>query len=150
MKLLYPGTFDPFTVGHADIVRRALHICDSIVIAIGVNECKSPLYPIEVRVDAIRRYYAADNRVKVISYDGLTVDTMRAENADAILRGIRSVADYENERNLADNNKALDGVETIFLVASQTLQHISSSMVRELIKYGKSVDEYVIDTFPRK
>lgn len=149
MKLLYPGSFDPFTVGHADIVKRAFQFCDSIVIAVGVNGDKSPLYPIEVRIDAIRRYYAGDKRIKVISYDGLTVNAIRDENADAILRGIRSVTDFEVERYMADINRALDGVETVFLPASPTLQHISSSMVKELLKYGKSVDEFMIDTFPK-
>jgi pantetheine-phosphate adenylyltransferase len=150
MKLLYPGTFDPFTVGHADMVKRALKFCDSIVIAVGVNGCKNPLYPIEVRVDSIGKYYATDNRVKVIGYDGLTVNAMRDENADAILRGIRSVSDFEVERNIADINRTLDSAETVFLSASPTLQHISSSMVKELIKYGRSVDEFVIDTFPKR
>lgn len=150
MKLLYPGTFDPFTVGHSDMVKRALHCCDSIVIAVGVNGRKSPLFPVEVRVDAIRRYYAEDKRVSVIKYDGFTVNAMRDVKADAILRGVRSVTDFEEERNMAEINRALDGVETVFLVASPAFQHVSSSMVKELVKYGRSVDEYVIDTFPKR
>lgn len=150
MKLLYPGTFDPFTVGHSDMVKRALHFCDSIVIAVGVNGRKSPLFPVEVRVDAIRRYYAEDKRVSVIKYDGFTVNAMRDVKADAILRGVRSVTDFEEERNMAEINRALDGVETVFLVASPAFQHVSSSMVKELVKYGRSVDEYVIDTFPKR
>jgi pantetheine-phosphate adenylyltransferase len=150
MRLLYPGTFDPFTLGHADMVKRALHFCDSIVIAVGVNGRKSPLFSVEVRVDAIRRYYAEDKRVSVIKYDGFTVNVMRDVKADAILRGVRSVTDFEEERNMAEINRALDGVETIFLVASSAFQHVSSSMVKELIKYGRSVDEFVIDTFPKR
>lgn len=150
MKLFYPGTFDPFTVGHDDMVKRALQFCDSIVIAVGVNGRKSPLFPVEVRVDAIRRYYAEDKRVSVIKYDGFTVNAMREVKADAILRGVRSVTDFEEERNMAEINRALDSVETVFLVASPIYQHLSSSMVKELVKYGRSVDEYIIDTFPKR
>ena len=150
MKLFYPGTFDPFTVGHDDMVKRALQFCDSIVIAVGVNGRKSPLFPVEVRVDAIRRYYAEDKRVSVIKYDGFTVNAMRDVKADAILRGVRSVTDFEEERNMAEINRALDSVETVLLVASPIYQHVSSSMVKELVKYGRSVDEYIIDTFPKR
>lgn len=150
MKLFYPGTFDPFTVGHDDMVKRALQFCESIVIAVGVNGRKIPLFPVEVRVDAIRRYYAEDKRVSVIKYDGFTVNAMRDVKADAILRGVRSVTDFEEERNMAEINRALDSVETVFLVASPIYQHLSSSMVKELVKYGRSVDEYIIDTFPKR
>lgn len=150
MKLFYPGTFDPFTVGHDDMVKRALQFCESIVIAVGVNGRKIPLFPVEVRVDAIRRYYAEDKRVSVIKYDGFTVNAMREVKADAILRGVRSVTDFEEERNMAEINRALDSVETVFLVASPIYQHLSSSMVKELVKYGRSVDEYIIDTFPKR
>src|SRR5574344_1681139 len=150
MKLFYPGTFDPFTVCHDDMVKRALQFCESIVIAVGVNGRKIPLFPVEVRVDAIRRYYAEDKRVSVIKYDGFTVNAMREVKADAILRGVRSVTDFEEERNMAEINRALDSVETVFLVASPIYQHLSSSMVKELVKYGRSVDEYIIDTFPKR
>jgi len=146
MKLLFPGSFDPFTIGHADLVERALRLADKVVIAIGVNEEKRPLLSSDVRRKAISEYYRDDPRVTVIEYRGLTVDAVREYGCDAILRGIRSETDYDKERSLADVNRAIEGVETVLLVASQQLQHVSSSLVRELHSFGRPVDGLVIDT----
>jgi len=147
MKLLFPGSFDPFTVGHADIVSRALRLADHVVVAVGVNSGKKPMFTPDERIEAISRYYEGNDRVSVIAYDGLTIKAARETGADAILRGVRSNADYEMERNLADINRALDGTETIIMVTSPEYQHISSSMVRELIGFGHPVDGMMIDTF---
>ena len=147
MKLLFPGSFDPFTTGHADLVERALKIAGNVVIAIGTNSGKNPMFSVGQRLDAIARHYAGDCRVSVISYDGLTVDAVRENGCDAILRGVRTVADYEAERSLADANRAIEDVETVLLVARADTQHISSSLVRELMHYGRDVSGFVIETF---
>ncbi|MBP5690987.1 MAG: pantetheine-phosphate adenylyltransferase [Bacteroidaceae bacterium] len=147
MKLFFPGSFDPFTIGHADLVERALRLATEVVIAVGVNDEKKPLLSAAVRKQAISDFYKDEPRVKVTEYKGLTVDALREAGCDALLRGIRSVSDYDNERNLADINRAIDGVETVLLVASKEMQHISSSLVRELHLYGRGVDNLVIETF---
>ena len=107
MKLLFPGSFDPFTIGHADLVERALKLGAEVVIAIGINEEKKPLFSTAQRLDAIREYYNGNPAVSVIEYKGLTVDAVRDNGCDAILRGIRSVTDYDKERNLADITDAV-------------------------------------------
>lgn len=143
MVLLFPGTFDPFTIGHASIVERALPLCDSLVIAIGFNPSKCTADSVEQRVSHIAALYASEPRVKVISYEGLTVDACRREGAGWMLRGVRSVADFEYERNLADINRAISGVETLLLYSLPQLSYISSSMVRELAAHGHDVSKYL-------
>ncbi|MBO7246792.1 MAG: pantetheine-phosphate adenylyltransferase [Bacteroidaceae bacterium] len=147
MKLLFPGTFDPFTVGHADLVERALRIADEIIIAVGINESKHTMFDVDDRISAIKEYYKENPRVKVMGYDGFTSDVVKSEGANAILRGVRSVVDYEYERNMADVNFNIEGVETIFLYAAPANQYISSSLVREMIRFGRPIDKLVIDTF---
>ena len=149
MKLFFPGSFDPFTIGHADLVERALDMGCEVVIAIGINEEKKPLFSVQQRLEAIRNHYKGYSRVSVTEYRGLTVDAVRENGCDAILRGIRSVSDYDNERNLADINRSIDGVETVLLVASPAVQHVSSSLVRELLSFGRNADDLMIDTFKR-
>jgi pantetheine-phosphate adenylyltransferase len=149
MKLLFPGSFDPFTIGHADLVERALKMGAEVVIAIGINEEKKPLFSTAQRLDAIRAYYKDNPGVSVIEYKGLTVDAVRDNGCDAILRGIRSVTDYDKERNLADINRSIEGVETVLLVSSPAVQHVSSSLVRELISFGRNADSLMIETFKK-
>ncbi len=133
---IFPGSFDPFTLGHADIVARALAIFDRIVIAIGINDSKRSLYSAEERLKQIADLYADEPRVEVISYDGLTVDAARKAGARFIVRGVRSVADFEYERTLALVNRHLDGIETILLYSLPEHSHISSSIVRDLLHHG--------------
>ena len=147
MKLLFPGSFDPFTIGHADLVERALRMGAQVVVAIGINEGKKPMLTTQQRLEAIREYYKGNLCVSVTEYSGLTVEALRDNGCDAILRGIRSVADYDNERNIADVNRIIEGVETVLLVASPSVQHVSSSLVRELNSFGRPADDLVIDTF---
>ena len=147
MKLFFPGSFDPFTIGHADLVERALNMGCEVVIAVGINEGKKPLFSLQQRLEATRNHYKGYSRVSVTEYKGLTVDAVRENGCDAILRGIRSVSDYDNERNMADINRSIDGVETVLLVVSPAVQHVSSSLVRELHLYGRGVDNLVIETF---
>lgn len=149
MKLFFPGSFDPFTIGHADLVDRALELGCQVVIAIGINEDKKPLFSTKQRLDAIKAYYKGDSRVSVIGYEGLTVDAVRQNGCNGILRGIRSVTDYDKERNLADINRSIAGVDTVLLVSSPAVQHVSSSLVRELLSFGRNADSLMIDTFKK-
>ncbi|MBQ8889263.1 MAG: pantetheine-phosphate adenylyltransferase, partial [Bacteroidaceae bacterium] len=114
-KAIYPGTFDPFTVGHHSIVKRALTFMDEVIVGIGINENKQCLLSVEKRVEAIQKLYADEPRVKVLSYSGLTVDFAEEQGAKFIVRGIRTVKDFEYEEGIADINRKLSGIETIFL-----------------------------------
>lgn len=143
MTLLFPGSFDPFTRGHADIVRRALAFADRVIVAVGAHPTKRGMFTVEERMERIRQAFAADSRVEVVSYHGLTTDLAASLHADALLRGVRTVADYEYERQMAEVNRRLTGIETVMLLADPTLADISSSVVRELISYGKDVTEFL-------
>ncbi len=140
---IFPGTFDPFTVGHASIVERGLPLFDRIVIGVGINDNKRTLYTNEERVRNIQEIYANEPRVKVVAYDDLTVDLAKREEASFILRGIRSVKDFEYERDIAAMNERLSGVETVLLFTEPQYQSISSSVVRELLRFGKDVTEFL-------
>lgn len=137
MKIaVFPGSFDPFTIGHKDITDRALEIFDKVIIGVGYNENKSSFTDVNQRVDYISRIYQSQPRVDVEQYSGLTVEFARKHNARFIIRGLREVKDFEYERNLADTNAAISDIETVFLVARPQLGFISSSMVRELARNG--------------
>ncbi|MDR3140407.1 MAG: pantetheine-phosphate adenylyltransferase [Tannerellaceae bacterium] len=140
---LFPGTFDPFTIGHQSLVRRGLALVDEIVIAIGVNENKQAYFSIEKRLDSIRRLYEGDARVRVEQYERLTVDFAVEVGAQSILRGIRTVNDFEYEKSIADVNRKLAGIDTFILFTEPEHTHISSSIVRELLKYGKDISLFV-------
>ena len=141
--VLFPGSFDPFTLGHADIVRRALEMFDGIVIAVGYNEQKTGWMPVEERVAAIRKLYADEPRITVERYTGLTVDFAREHGIGIIIRGVRTVADFEFEMQLADVNRQLTGIETILLPASPQLASLSSSIVRELAHFGHDISAFL-------
>lgn len=140
---VFPGSFDPYTIGHHDIVIRGLALFDEIVIGIGQNGSKQPLLALEERLDAIRRVYASEPRVRVVAYDGLTVDFAAAEQAGFIMRGVRSVQDFEYERSIAEANKQLSGIETVLLYTRPELGHISSTLVRDLYKQKKDISDYI-------
>ena len=140
---VFPGSFDPFTVGHASIVRRALSLFDKIIIAVGINEAKKTLLPVDERVAAIRKVYAAEPKVEVESYSTLTIDFAKAKGAHFILRGLRSVRDFEYERDIAEMNSRISGIETVLLFTEHQYACISSSAVRELIAFGKDVSNYL-------
>ena len=142
-RAIFPGTFDPFTLGHESIVRRALTFTDEVIIAIGINEQKHSLFPVEKREQMIRDYYKDEPRVKVMSYSNLTVDFAHEVGANTIIRGIRTVKDFEYEETIADINRKLTGIETIFLFTEPDLASISSSIVRELMKYNKEVTQFL-------
>ena len=140
---LFPGSFDPFTRGHADIVRRALSMFDGVVVAVGYNEQKQGWMPVTERVEAIRKVFDGEPRVEVTSYSGLTIDFARQKGISVIVRGIRSSTDFEYEMQLADVNRRLSGIETILLPTSPELASISSSVVRELARYGRDISEFL-------
>lgn len=130
-------------MGHASIVERGLPLFDRIVIGVGVNDNKRTLYTNEERVRNIQEIYANEPRVKVVAYDDLTVDLAKREGASFILRGIRSVKDFEYERDIAAMNERLSGVETVLLFTEPQYMSISSSVVRELLRFGKDVTEFL-------
>lgn len=142
-KGLFVGSFDPFTIGHDSIVRRALPLFDHIIIGVGVNERKKSMLDAEERVRRIKRLYADEPKIEVKSYSDLTIDFARREQATYIIKGVRSVKDFEYEREQADVNRLLSGVETIFLYAEPQLSSISSSMVRELQHFGRDISEFL-------
>ena len=142
-RAIFPGTFDPFTIGHESIVRRALTFTDEVIIAIGINEQKHSLFPVAKREQMIRDYYKDEPRVKVMSFSNLTVDFAHEVGANTIIRGIRTVKDFEYEETIADINRKLTGIETIFLFTEPDLASISSSIVRELMKYNKEITQFL-------
>ena len=140
---IFPGSFDPFTIGHYDIVKRGLALFDHIIIGIGHNSSKHSTFPLEERLQAIQQAFANEPRVKVEIYQGLTIDFAAAHHAQCILRGVRSVQDFEYERNIAEANKQLCGIETVLLYTRPEYAHISSSLVRELHSYHKDITPYL-------
>lgn len=142
-KALFTGTFDPFTKGHENIVRRALKLTDEIVIGIGVNEGKRCLYTVEERLKMISDLFADEPRVSVQVYNGLTVDFAHEIGAQCIIRGLRCVKDFEYEESMAELNRRLTGIDTILLFTEPQYNCVSSSMVRELIGYGKDVSQFL-------
>ncbi len=140
---LFPGTFDPFTIGHESLVKRGLTLMDEIVIAIGINESKKTHFPFEKRIKSIRVFYADNPRVRVESYNTLTVDFAKKVGANYILRGIRSLNDFEYEKSIADMNRTISKIETFVLFTEPSLTHISSTLVRELLQYEHDVSEFI-------
>lgn len=150
MKLIFPGSFDPFTKGHESVARRALEFCDEMVIAVGYNGQKknSGLFSVEDRVKMISEFYHDEPRIKVIAYSTLTTDVAKKMGCTHILRGVRTVIDFEYERQLADVNRHLTGIETILLFNEPAMAHITSTTVRELLIFGKDVKDFLPDGFP--
>lgn len=143
MTGIFTGSFDPFTIGHDDIVRRALPLFDRIVIGIGVNGHKKYAQTTEERIENISRLYAEEPKIEVKAYGDLTVDFAKREGAHYIIKGVRSMKDFEYEREQAEINRRIGGVETLLLFADPQLASISSSMVRELMHFGRDVSEFL-------
>lgn len=142
-RVLFPGSFDPFTLGHADIVERALSLFDEVIVAIGYNEQKPGWQSVDERLQAIRNLYDDEPRVKVMAYSGLTADVVKQTEATCLLRGVRSVKDYEYELQMADINRQLCGVETVLLFTRPEYASISSSVVRELAHFGRDITPFL-------
>ncbi len=141
---LFPGSFNPFTKGHKNIVERTLQsVADTVIIAIGNNCEKKCMQTVEERVESIQRVFKGNEKVRVMAYEGLTIDFAKNVNADFIVRGVRSIKDFEYEREIADVNRKLSGIETILLYTEPEYASISSSLVRELKSYGKDVSQFL-------
>jgi pantetheine-phosphate adenylyltransferase len=141
---LFPGSFDPFTAGHLNILKRALTMFDSVVVAVGVNQDKRGFYPNEVRKDIIRQAIAGLEGVTVIDYDGLTIDVCRRLGIKHVVRGVRNMLDFETERSIADANRRLaPEIETIIIPTAQEFAHISSSAVRDILRHHGDTSLFV-------
>ncbi len=144
MKIaVFPGSFDPITVGHVDIVERALPLFDQIIIAIGINNDKKYLFPLEKRKAFIETYFKGNSKIKVATYSGLTVDFCKKTKADFIVRGLRNPADFEFEKAIAQTNRKLGKIETIFLLTSSDTAFISSSIVRDIFNNNGNITGFV-------
>lgn len=142
-KGIFVGSFDPFTIGHDAIIQRALPLFDKIVIGVGVNERKQYANSAQVRTAAIASLYSGEPKIEVKSYNDLTIDFAHREMAEYIIKGVRSVSDFEYERDQADINRRIGNVETIIFIAKPEHAAISSSLIRELIHFGKDVSEFL-------
>ena len=140
---IFPGAFDPFTRGHQMLVEEALRLVDRVVIAIGENVNKRSLLTLEARKKLIEDLYTSEPRVECITYSSLTGDAAREVGATAIIRGVRNTIDFEYERNIADINRMLTGIDTLLLISEPKYASISSSMVRELAHFGKDISKYL-------
>lgn len=140
---IFVGSFDPYTIGHHSIVMRALPLFDKIVIGVGVNERKQYMQSADVRLQNIQAIYRNEPKIEVKTYSDLTIDFAHREMADFIIKGVRSVKDFEYEREQADINRRIGNVETLLLYAEPQYESISSSLVRELIHFGKDVKQFL-------
>jgi len=141
---VFPGSFDPFTIGHEGIVRRALSIFDEIIIAVGANALKKSYYSLETRKSMISKVFGNESRIRVDHYEGLTVDYCKKNGAHYILRGLRTSADFEFERAIGQVNRALDsGIESVFLLSTPEHTPINSTIVRDIIRSGGDASKFV-------
>lgn len=140
---LFQGSFDPFTRGHESIVMRALSIFDEVVIAVVHNSQKHGFLPVDLRVRLIEDAFKGESRVKVVCSEGLTVNIAKEEGACCLLRGVRNIIDFEYEKGNAEVNLRLSGIETVLLYTSPATSHISSTIVRELLKFDKEIKDYM-------
>ena len=141
---VFPGSFDPFTVGHESIVLRGLQLFDKIIVAIGTNTDKADYFPLEVRLNWIRKVFETEPRIKVASYNSLTVDFCKTVHANYLLRGLRTAADFEYERAIAQVNHAMEkDIEVVFLLTLPEHTFINSTLVRDIIKYGGDARKFL-------
>ena len=141
---VYPGTFDPITLGHLDIIRRGAHLVDRLVIGVTTNPSKEPMFTVAERMEIVGREVADIPGVKVVEFDSLLMDFAESQGASLILRGLRAVADFEYEYQMAGMNQQLnDDIETVFLMADVSLQPIASRLVKEIARYGGAIDKFV-------
>lgn len=142
-RAVFPGSFDPITLGHVDIIYRALPLFDEIIIAIGTNSAKKYMFSLTERMQFIKDTFKNEKKITVTSYQGLTIDFCKKENISFILRGLRNPADFEFEKAIAHTNRKLSKIETIFLLTSANTSYISSSIVREILRHKGDVSALV-------
>lgn len=142
-RAVFPGTFDPITLGHLDIINRALPLFDQLIIAIGVNADKKTMFPLEKRIEFIEEFYKNENRIKVTSYTGLTAKFCLDQNAQFILRGLRNTTDLNYEQPIAQTNFKMTGVESVFLISSPEVANISSTIVRDVMRNNGDYSQFV-------
>ena len=142
-KAIFPGSFDPITNGHYDIIKRGVSLFDEIIVAIGVNAEKKYMFSLEERKHFIEEAFKDEPKVKVITYSGLTIDLCKKENAEFILRGLRNPADFEFEKAIAHTNRSLSKIETVFLLTAAGTSYISSSIVRDVLRNGGDISKLV-------
>lgn len=143
---VYPGSFDPITNGHLDIIERAAAIFDEVIVAVSVNAAKRPLFSMDERVELIRKALAPFKNVRVDKFTGLTVDYVTAQGAQVIIRGLRAISDFDNEFQMAVTNKKVQpNVETLFMMAKTDYSFLSSSLIKEIAKYGGCIKGFVPD-----
>lgn len=141
---VYPGTFDPITLGHMDIIRRGAKLVDRLVIGVTTNPSKSPMFSVEERMEMVRRESAGIDGIEVVSFDSLLMDFAERSKASVIVRGLRAVADFEYEYQMAGMNQQLNSrIETVFLMADVSLQPIASRLVKEIALYGGDIRKFV-------
>ncbi len=143
VKAVFPGAFDPFTLGHLDVVRRGAPLFGELIVAVGENPAKQSFFPLAERLEMIQRLVADVPNVRVDSYDCLTVEYVRKIQADVILRGIRTLSDYHYEFTLALTNRSVAGVETIFVMSSERYAHLSSSLIKEVASLGGDISAFL-------
>lgn len=143
MRMLYPGSFDPVTKGHMDIIRRAARLCDELVVAVMHNPDKRGAFPAERRVELLKKACAATPNVRVIAHGGLLIDCAREQEATCVVRGVRPLGDFEAEYGMAQVNRMLGGVETLLMATSPEHADISSSIVRQIAGFGGEIDRLV-------
>ena len=144
-RYVFPGSFDPITLGHQDIILRALPMCDELIIAVGENINKKYLFSLKERLDFINKTHGHEPKIKVESFQGLTINFCKAVNATALIRGLRNPADFEFEKSVAQVNRRLSGIETLFLLTAADYSYISSSIVREIINNNGDYSSLVPD-----
>ncbi|AYN03507.1 MULTISPECIES: pantetheine-phosphate adenylyltransferase [unclassified Flavobacterium] len=144
-KAIFPGSFDPITLGHEDIIKRGISLFDEIVIAIGVNAEKKYMFSLEERKHFIEETFKDEPKVTVITYEGLTIDLAKKQKAHFILRGLRNPADFEFEKAIAHTNRKLSKIETVFLLTAASTSYISSSIVRDVLRNGGEYEMLVPD-----
>ena len=149
-KAIFPGSFDPITLGHEDIIRRGIPLFDEIVMAIGVNAEKKYMFSLDERKKFIEESFKDEPKVRVITYTGLTIDLCKKEKADFILRGLRNPADFEFEKAIAHTNRVLSQIETVFLLTAARTSYISSSIVRDVLRNGGDISRLVPDSVLKK
>ena len=143
-KALYPGTFDPITLGHIDIISRAVHLFDEVTIAIATSETKTPLFPLEERIRQIELIFQGNKNIRTIGFTGLVVDLAEKEGVNILLRGLRAVSDFEYEFQLANMNRAMSpDLESVFLTPKAKFSFLSSTLVREIASMGGKLSSFV-------